>query len=120
MTDLRDQTTSAAHRSNREVAAAAAAAAPDDDPLARLHKMSTTAGLGTTDYVAINPTAVVAIFLGFASLLALLDNLLLAIPVVAIICSIWALMQIAKSGGTQSGRSLAVAGLLLAFGCFAL
>src|SRR5436190_20522337 len=83
------------------------------DPLARLHKMSTTAGLGTTEYVAINPLAVASIFLGVASLLALLDNLLLAVPVLAIICSVWALSQIRNSGGTQSGRALAILGLLL-------
>ena len=85
-----------------------------EDPLARLHKMSTTAGLGTTEYVAINPVSVTAIFAGFASGLALLDPILLAIPVLAIVLSIVALHQIKKSGGTQAGRGLAWGGLLLA------
>jgi len=31
------------------------------DPLAHLHKMSTTAGLGTTDYVAVNGMSIVAL-----------------------------------------------------------
>src|SRR5438552_7332043 len=87
-----------------------------DDPLAHLHKMSTTAGLGTTEYVAINPLAVATIFLGLASALALLDNTLLAIPVLALIGAIASLRQIIRSGGTQSGRGLAILGLLLALG----
>src|SRR5438552_9086922 len=88
-----------------------------DDPLAHLHKMSTTAGLGTTEYVAINPLAVTTIFLGLASALALLDNTLLALPIAAVICGIFALRQISRSGGTQTGRGLAILGLLLAL-CF--
>src|SRR2546423_3462881 len=84
------------------------------DPLARLHKMSTTAGLGTTEYVAINPMAVATIFLGAASALALMDVTLLAVPVVTIVVGIVALRQIARSGGTQTGRGLAWGGLLLA------
>ena len=86
------------------------------DPLAHLHKMSTTAGLGTTEYVAINPLAVATVFLGLASALALLDNTLLAIPVLALIGAIFSLRQIARSGGTQTGKGLAVLGLLLAVG----
>src|SRR6478609_7278380 len=112
MTDLRDQTSSSPPAVNGN------GTAVDDDPLARLHKMSTTAGLGTTDYVAINALAVASVFLGLASLLAMLDPLLLALPVLAIGCSIWALTQIRHSGGTQSGASLAILGLLLAVGCF--
>jgi hypothetical protein len=76
--------------------------------------MSTTAGLGTTEYVAINPLAVATVFLGVASALALLDNTLLAVPVLAVLCGIFALRQIYNSGGTQTGRGLAVLGLLLA------
>src|SRR5215510_13989681 len=75
-----------------------------DDPLAHLHKMSTTAGLGTTEYVAINPLAVTAFFLGLASSLALLDNTLLAVPALALIIAIVALRQIFGSGGTQTGK----------------
>jgi len=85
-------------------------------PLSHLHKMSTTAGLGTTEYVAINPLAVTSIFLGLASALALLDNTLLALPIATVICAIFALRQIVRSGGTQTGKALAILGLLLALG----
>ena len=85
-----------------------------DDPLAHLHKMSTTAGLGTTEYVAINPVAVATVFLGLASALALLDNTLLAVPVLAVVMAIVSLRQISHSGGTQTGRGLAILGLVLA------
>src|SRR5436309_10235622 len=84
-----------------------------DDLLAHLHKMSTTAGLGTTEYVAINPLAVATVFLGAASALALLDHTLLAIPVLAVVCAIVALRQVIRSGGTQTGRGIAVLGLVL-------
>ena len=87
------------------------------DPLMHLHKMSTTAGLGSTDYVAINPTSVLAVILGLASVGAVLfDKILLIIPLAAVICAIVALYQISHSGGTQTGRGLAVLGLLLSLG----
>jgi hypothetical protein len=86
----------------------------DDDPLSHLHKMSTTAGLGTTEYVAINPLAVATFFLGLASSLALLDNTLLAVPVLTVVIAIVALRQVVRSGGTQAGRGLAILGLVLA------
>src|SRR4051812_9800902 len=86
------------------------------DPLAHLHKMSTTAGLGTTEYVAINGPSVVAVILGLASALAIVDTILLIVPIAGVICSIVALMQIQKSAGTQTGRGLAALGLLLSLG----
>ena len=86
------------------------------DPLAHLHKMSTTAGLGTTEYVAINGPSVVAVILGLASALAIVDKTLLIVPLAGVICSIVALRQIGKSAGTQTGRGLAVLGLLLSLG----
>ena len=86
------------------------------DPLAKLHHMSTTAGLGTTEYVAINPMAVASILLGLASSLALLDNILLVVPIAAIICSFIAMRQIRNSNGTQTGKGLVTLGLLLAIG----
>src|SRR6185436_15279396 len=55
----------------------------DDDPLAHLHKMSTTAGLGSQEYVAVNGMAVFALVLGLASGFALFDRLFLVIPLVA-------------------------------------
>jgi hypothetical protein len=99
----------------RESAAVATADRPD--PLARLHKMSTTAGLGSQDYVAVNPPAVFALIFGLASGLVIVDNVLLIIPLAGVIAAILALYQISKSGGTQTGRGLAVLGLLLSLGC---
>ena len=92
------------------------AAATGPDPLARLHKMSTTAGLGSTEYVAVNAPAVFALIFGLASALVVVDNVLLIIPVAGVICGILALYQISKSGGTQTGRGLATLGLLLSVG----
>ncbi len=84
-----------------------------DDPFLRLHKMSTTAGIGSQDYVAINALSVVAIILGLASSLALLDPLLLVIPAAGIVCAIVALRQIGRSNQTQTGKALAWGGMLL-------
>src|SRR5438045_8876185 len=78
----------------------------DDDPLARLHKMSTTAGLGSGDYVAVNGTAVFAVFLGFASALALMSETLLLIALAAVIVSVVAWRQIKHSNGTPTGKGL--------------
>lgn len=86
------------------------------DRLSGLHKMSTTAGLGSTEYVAINPVAVSAGFLGLASALALVENTLLIIPAVAVVCAAVAMWQIRAAGGTQTGRGIALAGLVLAVG----
>jgi len=90
---------------------------PGDDPLAKLHKMSTTAGVGVGDYVAINSLAVTTVVLGLASGLALLDPILLAMPVIALIIGTIAVVQIRKSGGTQGGMILAILGILIALGC---
>ena len=100
-------------------AATATAPAPADgsapaDPLARLYHMSTTAGVGTQDYVAINPTSIAALLLGFAGVLSLLSSILLIIPAVGAVCAIIALVQIHRSNGTQAGRAFAAGGLLLA------
>jgi len=88
----------------------------DYDPLSKLHKMSTTAGLGSGDYVAVNIVAVVTALLGVASILAKLNNALLVIPIVGILCGVIAIMQIGRSNGTQTGRGLAIVGLLLSLG----
>lgn len=89
-----------------------------DDPLSHLHKMSTTAGLGTTEYVAVNAVAVFALIFGLASVLAIVDSILLIVPVAGLCCAVLALRQISQSNGTQTGRLLAVVGLVLslAFG----
>ena len=88
----------------------------DDDPLAHLHKMSTTAGLGTTEYAAVNGVSVIAVILGVASALSLLDPVLLVIPLLTLVLSLVAIWQIRKSNGTQTGKGLALLGLLLAIG----
>jgi hypothetical protein len=87
-----------------------------DDPLAKLHKMSTTAGLGVGDYVAINPMSVATLVVGLASAAAMLDPILLAVPVVAIVLGLAAITQIRKSSGTQGGLSLAIVGMIAAVG----
>jgi hypothetical protein len=89
---------------------------PDDDPLSHLHKMSTTAGLGSTDYVAISPTAILALVSGLACFFLLFDldqPILLVIPLTALVTGFIAFRQIAKSNGTQTGRGIASLGMLL-------
>jgi hypothetical protein len=87
--------------------------AADTDPLLHLHKMSTTAGVGTGDYVAVNVTSVVAVVFGLASLLAIANSVLLVFPIVGVILGIVALRQIVNSNGTQTGKALAILGLIL-------
>ena len=115
MTKLKDPTPAAPGRP----------ASPDaggPDPLASLHKMSTTAGITSQEYVAINITSIVALFLGLATVLAAITPILLFIPVVAIVVSLVALSQIRASNGTQTGRGFAWLGILfsLAIGGFVL
>ena len=87
------------------------------DPFERLHKMSTTAGVGAGDYVAISGTAVAAVLLGLATATVLFGNpFLLAVPVAGVAVAILALVRIHQSNGTLSGRGLAFAGLLLSLG----
>ena len=93
---------------------------PDDrqaaaaDPLSKLHKMSTTAGVGTTEYVAINPLSVAAVLFGLASALVTFAAIFLVIPAVAVVLGLVALRQIRNSSGTQAGRGLAWTGIGLA------
>ena len=89
---------------------------PDDDPLAHLHKMSTTAGLGSGDYVAVNGTAVFALLLGVASALALMTEVLLIIPLVCVIAAVVAWGQIRHSNGTQTGKGLVLVAMALGLG----
>jgi hypothetical protein len=86
------------------------------DPLASLYKMSTTAGLGSQDYVAVNVLSVVTAAIGLASGLVFLDNILLIIPVAGLVIGTIALVQIKRSAGTQTGTAWAVIGLLLCLG----
>jgi hypothetical protein len=91
-----------------------------DDPLAHLHKMSRTAGLGTEDYVAVNATAVAALLLGLLSFSTVLGTFLLIIPAAAIVVAIASIVQIRRSGGTQTGNGIAISGLVLALLCLGL
>ena len=86
-----------------------------DDPLAHLHKMSTTAGLGSGDYVAVNGTAVFALILGLFSFLAFFSEMLLIVPLACVVASVIAFRQINRSNGTQTGRWIIVLALLAAF-----
>ena len=88
-------------------------AGPPADPLSKLHKMSTTAGVASQQYVAVNSTAVVAALLGVASGLTLFSTLLLVIPVAGLVMAIVAWRQIGDSNGTETGKPVAALGLLL-------
>jgi len=79
--------------------------------------MSRTAGLGSQEYVAVNATAVVSVILGVVSALAVLGTVLLIIPLAAIIVGIIALGQIHRSGGTETGRGIAILGIVIALAC---
>src|SRR5256885_92433 len=83
------------------------------DPIAHLHKMSTTAGVGSQDYVAINNAAIVSVILGICTSLAFLGIPFLIIGLAGIVSAIIALYQIRHSNGTQGGRGIAVLGMLL-------
>ena len=84
------------------------------DALSHLHKMSTTAGITSQEYVAINIPSIVALVLGMASLAAVLSPVLLVVPVAAIVTAFAALSQIRASNGTQTGRGFAILGIVLA------
>ncbi len=85
---------------------------PHLDNLARLHRMSRTAGLGSTEYAAVNVAAVVTAVLGAASLLALVTPFFLIIPLAGVVIGIIALRQLKLSAGTQTGFTVAVLGLV--------
>jgi len=99
-------------------AGAAAVPAGDVDPIARLHKMSTTAGVGSGDYVAINTMAVVAVLVALASALVFFtrSGATLLIPAAAIVLAVMAWVQVSRSNGTQAGRGLAALAILIAAG----
>ena len=90
------------------------AGSDEPDALAGLHKMSTTAGITSQEYVAINIPAIIAFVLGLASVVAMLNPVLLVVPVAAVLTAFAAMSQIRASNGTQTGRGFAVAGILLA------
>lgn len=83
------------------------------DPLSKLHKMSTTAGVASQQYVAVNSAAVLAALLGVASTMSIFSPLFLLIPLVGVILAVVAWRQIGNSNGTETGKPVAVIGLLL-------
>ena len=82
--------------------------------------MSTTAGITTQEYVAINIPSIVALFLGLAGVLAVLWPVLLLVPAAGVVVGLIALAQIRASNGTQTGRGFALLGssCRLAIGSF--
>lgn len=91
-----------------------------DDSLQKLHKMSRTAGLGSGDYAAVNGTSVAAVLFGVGSALVVFDPVFLLIPVIAIVAAFVGMAQIRRSAGTQTGRGLCIAAIVLAVACTAL
>ena len=86
------------------------------DPIAKLHKMSTTAGVGSQDYVAINTAAIVSVILGLCTALAFLGIPFLIVGAAGVVFGIIALVQIRNSNGTQGGTGLAILGIVLSLG----
>lgn len=82
--------------------------------LEHLHKMSRTAGLGTTEYVAVNTIAVTTLILGLLSGLSLLGTAMLVLPAATLVMGVIAIVQIRRSAGTQSGVAIAALGIVLA------
>jgi hypothetical protein len=91
-------------------------ASQPDDPIAHLHKMSTTAGVGSQDYVAINNAAIVSVILGLCTALAFLGIPFLVVGAAGIVFGVIAIVQIRHSNGTQGGLGLAILGILLSLG----
>jgi hypothetical protein len=87
-----------------------------DDPLATLHKMSMTAGLGTQDYVAINTTSFIAVGLGLLGVLSLFWPEFLIASAGGLICAIVSWWQIRSSNGTQTGKSIVLFAVALSLG----
>lgn len=85
----------------------------EPDPLAGLYHMSNTAGVTTQDYLAINPTAIASVLMAFASVLVFFNDMLLVLPAVGVVCALVAMHQIRHSNQTQTGRGLAILGLVL-------
>lgn len=86
------------------------------DHLAHLHRMSRTAGLGSSEYTAVNVAAVAAVVIGAMSAMSLITPIFLILPVAGLVVSIIAIKQISSSGGTQTGMLLAIIGLLACLG----
>ena len=83
------------------------------DPLAKLHKMSTTAGIASADYVAISNLAVGSAVLGALTAFSWMTPYLGFIGLAGIIFGVLSLRKIANSNGTQTGKGIAVLGIVL-------
>ncbi len=96
--------------------APAPAPAAHHEGLSHLKKMSTTAGIGSGEYVAVNPIAVAAVILGFCSVFVPIfgSSILLLIPLGAIVAAVVSWRQVGDSNGTQTGKMLAVVGIVVA------
>lgn len=81
--------------------------------VAGLKKMSLTAGLGSGDYAAVNTLAVVSVMIALLGILAYLGDILLVVPVIAIVCAVVAMRQISASNGTQTGQKAAGAAIII-------
>jgi hypothetical protein len=81
--------------------------------------MSRTAGLGSGDYAAVSGLSVAALLFGVGSALVVLDAIFLLVPALAIVLAIVAWMKIKNSAGTQTGKGLCIAAIILAIGCTA-
>lgn len=86
------------------------------DQLARLHRMSRTAGAGTSEYTAVNTLAVVALLIAVASALALVSSIFLLLALLGVVFAALAIHQIRSSNGTQTGLPLAILALVLSVG----
>jgi hypothetical protein len=92
---------------------------PEDEAAATEHlthlpRMSPTAGVAATEYVAINNGAIAALLLGMASVLALMNITLGVLAILGVVIALISLRQINSSNGTQTGAGLALAGLFFA------
>lgn len=86
---------------------------PELSHLAGLHRMSRTAGLGSSDYTAVNTLSVVGLIVAGASALALVTPFFLLLSILGVVLAVMAIVQIRNSGGTQTGLPLAALALLL-------
>ena len=77
--------------------------------------MSTTAGITSQEYVAINIPAIMALVLGWPSVVAMLhvSGSCWSSPLAAIVTA-FAPIAVRASNGTQTGRGFAIGGIVLA------
>ena len=79
-------------------------------------RMSKTAGAALGEYSEVSPLAVTSLVLGVAGGLVVLGPVLAVVPLVGLVLGVWALVKISRSAGTQTGKLLALAGVVLCAG----